>query len=65
MTIDVKVPTYTLHVSSKFIGGHAESCSQIVRWIKVANLYVDVLDFFTDKKKFQWAVRDGHSEVIF
>ena len=45
MIIGLKVPTYTLRVRSKFIGGHAGSCSPVVRCIESANLYLDVLDF--------------------
>ena len=55
MTIGLKSPTYALLVSSKFVGG---SCSPDVRCVEVAKFYVDVLDFFSDKKKFQGSVRD-------
>ena len=59
MTTGLKVPIYTLCVSSKFIGAWTGSCSPVVRCIELADLYVDVLDFSIDKKKSQWEVRYG------
>ena len=60
MTIGLKVPTNTVRASCKFIGEHAGQCIPVVRGTKIANLYVDVLDFFSDKKKFQRTVMDGN-----
>lgn len=59
MTIGMEVSTYTLRVSSKVIRVHARSYSPVVRSIEVANSYVDILNFSSDEKKFQRAVRDG------
>ena len=51
MSIGLKDPTDTLRASSKFIDGHAGSCSPVVRPIEVADFYVDVLEVCSGKNK--------------